>query len=283
MGSPLDKLPKLESEGARNLRDIVSRCQTQAQRIVAKAAADGEISRSAKVRLAVYQDIVKEYGSITKPMDGVLKRVLTVAAKLGNQEAKSEFGSDVVKFNEARLARYWEYVAPANKKSLAAVMTDSMSDRAVRQLQQAYVETARDAAVQGLNANQTQSAIQLAWDKVAGNEDAFRFVDRGGKVWSNSSYLQMLTRTNTQRVSRDSFIDSLAFSGMKFSRISDDSPIEDEDEVCARWAGVIIQVAGSDSGLPTYADALADGMFHPNCRHRLGYVSPEEVEAEIGG
>jgi hypothetical protein len=281
MATPFDKLPRIEKQAVGEMLKVISEAQKQARRIVADAASSPAAVKDARTRDAVYQEILATYKDATKPLDDILRRLITKSGAIGNQAAGLNVASgvDIVQFNEKRLRQYWQYVAPENSKSLAATLTENMSNRAVSQLRTAFVDNFREAGVQGWTARETQKNLQLKWDALAGDRDAFRFVDRGGKVWENARYTQMLVRTNSQRVSRESFVDTLAESGIGYARISNDSPLESSTEVCARWAGKIISVGGTDPDFPSYQDALDDGMFHPNCLHRLEPVLPEQVEA----
>jgi hypothetical protein len=282
MDSPLDKLPKLESATVQDMLKVVRKAQNNARRIIADAAATEASSKSARARDAVYADILQTYQDATGPLDKHFKRLVSTAAKLGNKEAAVQVGSgaDVVMFNEERLARYWAYVAPENSKSLAAVFTDSMGQNAITQLRNAFVDTFRESGIEGWSGKEMQKQLQMKWDAVAGDKAAYRFVDRSGRVWENARYLQMSVRTASTRVSRDSFIDTMTQAGVQFARISDDSA--GECEICARWAGKIIAMGGTDPDFPSYQDSLDDGMWHPNCTHRLDMVTPEEVESQRG-
>ena len=48
-------------------------------------------------------------------------------------------------------------------------------------------------------------------------------------------------------------------------------------DACARWEGRLVSITGATKGLPTLADAEADGLFHPNCVHRIEYVDDDEL------
>lgn len=54
---------------------------------------------------------------------------------------------------------------------------------------------------------------------------------------------------------------------------------EDGGSVCTDWIGAVVSVSGNDHGFPALVDALEDGIFHPNCRHKLIPYRTEEGEA----
>jgi hypothetical protein len=101
-------------------------------------------------------------------------------------------------------------------------------------------------------------------------------VDRSGRPWEEARYLQMVVRTTAQRVAVESQIDTLTGNGYRFGRISDDG---DKDcPVCVAWEGKIILLVGQSRQFPTYAEAKAAGVWHPNCTHRLEYIDEDEVK-----
>lgn len=55
---------------------------------------------------------------------------------------------------------------------------------------------------------------------------------------------------------------------------------EDGGSVCTDWVGAVVSVSGNDRRFPALVDALEDGLFHPNCRHKLIPYRTEEGEAE---
>jgi hypothetical protein len=45
-------------------------------------------------------------------------------------------------------------------------------------------------------------------------------------------------------------------------------------DVCGAWEGKILSATGATPGYDTVADAEADGLFHPNCRHAINVLIP---------
>ena len=251
----------------------------QAQRDIAAEVAymsrKASIMKNVKERDKLYSAINSRFGKLQKDLD---KRLTSLVEKTATDTHKSAVldmqnkraVKGIVQYSPERTARYLAMVRNETSGNMAAVFTDKMSNEAIRALRSAWVSTYRTAAVTGLTANETHRLLQNSWDKLAGNMDAFRFVDKGGRSWSNARYLQMLVRTNSQRVARDSYVDTMVDAGFSLARISDDG---DEDcPICAAWEGRIIQVAGPSKKWPTLDDAYAAGMFHPNCRHKPEYI-----------
>ena len=108
------------------------------------------------------------------------------------------------------------------------------------------------------------------------------FIDKAGRAWENARYIQMLTRTTAQRVETAAFCDSMLADGFPLARISNDSG--NDCDVCGAWEGRLIDLTpGHQLGSGTYTlrEAREAGLFHPNCTHRLEYVSVAEIPENI--
>ncbi len=55
---------------------------------------------------------------------------------------------------------------------------------------------------------------------------------------------------------------------------------EDGGSVCTDWVGAVVSVSGVDLRFPALVDALEDGLFHAECRHKLIPYRAEDGEAE---
>lgn len=284
-----DPLARLEKAETRAVRDLVIYVQAARQRIagqITMEAAKCDIAASARRRGQVFEDVVATLKELTGEMDVEIRNLMREAGLLGHEATIADLReagarTKLLRYDPARNARYFDLVRPATGRSLAAVFTQKMSETGIRALRTAVVDSLRQAQVEGLTANQTQKLLQGKWDELAGDENAFRFVDRSGRPWEEARYLQMVVRTSAQRVFVESGIDTLTSNGYRFARISDDG---DEDcEICARWEGKIIQLVGDSKRFPTYAEAKAAGVWHPNCTHRLEYIDEDELkEADRG-
>ena len=121
--------------------------------------------------------------------------------------------------------------------------------------------------------------LQENWAQRAQDTNPFRFVDRAGRRWENARYVQMLARTTAQRVQTAAFCDSMLQGGCPLARISNDSGTL-QCGVCSAWEGRLIDLTAGNlfkkyGAVPLRA-AREAGIFHPNCTHRLEYLSPTE-------
>jgi len=165
-------------------------------------------------------------------------------------------------------------------QKMVAAATQSMGENAVRHLRNAAVAVFNKAKIEGKTDREIQKALAEAWDAEAGDQETHRFVDKSGRSWSNAAYLQMLTRTTLATVHRNAEINTLVGNGCDLARISGDGGGEVCD-ACQRWEGKVVSLTGATRGFPTLDEAKADGLFHPNCVHRIEYLDEDEIEEAL--
>jgi hypothetical protein len=139
----------------------------------------------------------------------------------------------------------------------------------------AGTETRRQAA--------QRAYVQLTRNGVSG------FVDRSGKNWSLSGYVDMATRTATAQAAVEGHLDRMGDAGLDLVIVSDASG---ECERCRPWEGKVL-VRGGAGGKRTIerpsevdddpvtvriegsvSEAIGAGLLHPNCRHSLSAYLP---------
>lgn len=113
------------------------------------------------------------------------------------------------------------------------------------------------------------------------------FVDVSGRAWRAGSYVEMLTRTGTQRALTEGRRTQLQASGFTYGLIQE---LPSACDACAPWAGAIVSLSNDLrprqtlnllTGQPmtvtpraTVEQARAAGWQHPNCRGTLGAYIP---------
>jgi hypothetical protein len=161
---------------------------------------------------------------------------------------------------------------------------EAASPMVVRQTADAY----RDAVVRASSgtlsgaATRVQDAQQALDTLARGGITAF--TDTAGRQWGLESYVDMATRTTTAQAAVVGAMDRMEQGGLHLFIVSD-SPRE--CELCAEWEGKVL-ARGPVPAMQTNAltgilepvtvdgtvdEAIAAGLFHPNCTHNLsGYV-----------
>lgn len=140
----------------------------------------------------------------------------------------------------------------------------------LRRTEDIYRSVIRRAVAQVVTGTTTRlKAAQSALDAFA-MRGITGFVDAAGRSWEVASYTDMATRTATARAAINGHGDALRSNGHDLVIVSD-APMECPR--CAPWEGKVLSLSGS-ARYPSLAQAEADGLFHPNCRHSIGAHFP---------
>ena len=107
-------------------------------------------------------------------------------------------------------------------------------------------------------------AAQTALDALAAL-GIIGFVDRAGRRWDLTSYVEMATRTAVSNAWDDLHAAALVRTGLDLVRVSTYS-LEGSCAQCRPWLGRVLSLTGATVGHPTLAAAKAAGFRHPNCR-----------------
>lgn len=102
------------------------------------------------------------------------------------------------------------------------------------------------------------------------------FVDVAGRRWHADSYAEMAIRSAANRSAALGRMEKLQAAGHDLVIVSDHAQ---ECALCRPWEGKVLSISGrSDDpaarGVPSVDEAIAAGLFHPNCRHTLGIYIP---------
>lgn len=158
--------------------------------------------------------------------------------------------------------KVYELIAPANNQNLAGVFTDKMTRTNIQSLRSAVIDVNRQAALEGWTARKIRKEIEGRWWALSRSASDSMFTDISGRSWSNKRYLQMLTKTTTARIARESYNQTLIDNGDDLERIRN---VGDSCPTCKAWDMVIISISGDDPNYPSYREAVDAGVFHPNC------------------
>lgn len=155
--------------------------------------------------------------------------------------------------------------------------------RAMRALEERYsreLGSLRDAIGVGLvtgDRRQARERIERALDQEgrlsATPDGQLTVVTPAGMLWQPDVYAEMLGRTAMASTRRVAFRERYLQNGVDVVRVVPNGTV---CPICGRWEGRLLSLTGTTPGIPTYDDARADGMFHPNCAHR--YVMATGVE-----
>ncbi len=282
-----------EARATANLKRLASLSSKKMMANINKAIADVDalIAENVKQNPYGWLDAGREnaYGAIDKrfkelrvALDNALGQLALKAAKSGNKAAIDQSKGAITQFSEEHLRAYLERITPKNAPSLAAVYTSSMSSSAKAALRETALSVFTSAAATGMTMAEQARQFQHEWALRSKDANPYRFIDKSGRAWENARYIQMLTRTTAQRVETAAFCDSMLADGFPLARISNDT--DHDCGVCSEWEGRLIDLsAGHQLGSGTYTlqEAREAGLFHPNCLHRLEYVSISEIPKSL--
>ncbi len=148
--------------------------------------------------------------------------------------------------------------------------TRNMDEMAVKALRRISAQVIRESALTGETQAQVSKRLFLA-----NGGTNFIFTDAKGATWNGEAYFDMLSRTTLNNSSRESYLQACADQGSDIVSVSfSGKPCP----ACAKWEGRLLSISGKTKGLPSLADAIAGGLFHPNCTHHLVAVPPEIAE-----
>ena len=110
------------------------------------------------------------------------------------------------------------------------------------------------------------------------------FRDRSGRARNMRTYTEMVARTTTQQAHTEGTLNRLSEQDHDLiivSRHRGACPL------CTPWEGKILSISGKTKGYPTFEEAKAAGLMHPNCRHAVSlYIDLdkeiEELDKEVG-
>jgi hypothetical protein len=151
--------------------------------------------------------------------------------------------------------------------SSAARMHQSVNDKVTQALIDNQFGTRKDAAAELLQG--------YARKGITG------FTDVAGRNWDLVSYAEMVSRTTVGQTVVDSYLEQLDANGQDLVIVSD---APEECPLCRPFEGRILSIGGPAGQrvvdgvrvavLTTVAAAVAAGLHHPNCRHRLNRYQP---------
>lgn len=149
-----------------------------------------------------------------------------------------------------------------------------------RRVEDTYRAVALDALRSQIIGTQAWRSASERYREELARHGITGFTDVLGRRWNMTTYVRMVARTTPMEAHLTGSCNRLLENGVDLVKVS--SHVE-PCEKCAVWEGKVLSITGKTPGYTTIAEARAQGLFHPNCRHAVtGYLTPylEEVEQE---
>ena len=244
-----------------------------------------------------YKKIVKEIETATD--FGVANRKAILRQVDGILE---ELGTDVQEFIDQELPPYYKQGADdavrqlknigadipissgfsqLHKQAIVALVDDTVSyyfesiTGVKRSAARLLGKSTRNLVAQEIAQGQmTGDALKKVRQQIKGilqEEGLSALTDKAGRKWDLDRYSDMLFRTKVVEARNMGLGNRLVENGYDLAQVSSHFT---SCPICAPWQGKIISITGNTHGYPTLAEAEADGLFHPNCRHAINAVIP---------
>ena len=276
------RLERVESDYRREALRRIEAARANVARIVMAAAREKGLKITGRNRDKLYALIDGEYAKLEVGLRDWSRELVGQGVLTGMEEAAKATDADakkLTKFSKDFAERVFEIISPGNESQLAGVLTKKMCETDLSNLRKAQRDMERQAALEGWDSGRKVRELKSRWMELAGDMEEAHFTDASGRTWDTDTYLNMLVSTTAERTRREGFMEGLARNGDDLVRVA----IVDGEacDVCEEWDGRILSISGADGRFPSYEDAVADGMFHPNCRCRLERVDQEWDAEEI--
>lgn len=216
---------------------------------------------------------------------GLANRVADTAARNGNLAAAREaraFGDRLTSNGNL------EQLLPHDVNSARFIAEDlgkrldAAAQRITRFADDAYrAATASSALTQIMDKATPAEAQAQAWRELSA-KGVTGFTDKSGRQWNLATYVEMATRTAAQKAYNASHRDRLTLAGINYFTISTTGR---PCPLCAPWEGKVLADRGAGEVTEpnaknstefvtfhvaaTIEEAIAAGLFHPNCKHTL--------------
>ncbi len=139
-------------------------------------------------------------------------------------------------------------------------------------LSDAAKEAIRQEIAEGRVLGSTRKQVSNAIIATMKSEGITALIDKGGVEWKLDRYAEMLARTKMVEARNTGLANKMVANGYDLVQVSN---YASKHSACARWEGKIISLTGKTPGYKTMADAMGDGLFHPNCRHQINAVNKD--------
>jgi len=232
--------------------EVMAKVHTLATEVAATATRNGDATAAREIR--GLERSVKDFTA--SPVSKILPHDVTASAAIA-EDLASRLGAAA-----QRITRYSDDAYRAAVASGALVQ----------------INPARDIVRNSFSAATPQEAQAQAWRELSA-KGVTGFTDKAGREWNLATYVEMATRTATQRAYNASHRERLTLAGINYFTISTTGR---PCPLCSVWEGMVLaETPGTvtEDGhtftvAATIEDAMAAGLFHPNCKHTLTAYLP---------
>jgi hypothetical protein len=154
---------------------------------------------------------------------------------------------------------------------------ESVSQVIGRKMDDLYRNYAMEAIKGTTFGYETYAQVAKRYREKLAEQGITGFVDRAGKAWNMTSYVEMVAITTTAEAHWVGTENRILEQGFDLVKVSTHAK---SCSRCAPWQGKVLSLTGRTEGYPTMEQAIAAGFRHPRCRHAFGLYL--DLDAEIG-
>lgn len=269
--APDERLIRFSEDEAQRLIQLYEKAERDILSEVNRCLLKGNQTRYLKAMQSNVQTILKGLrGGSRSWCEKSIPKIYLEGAKAADMQIKAQGGNVVAGFASVH-------------QQAAKVLADGAYNRfddAAGMIGRRVDDIYRSLALENVRAS---TIGYQSWQKVARNyreqladQGVTGFKDSRGRNWNMRSYAEMVARTTTQEAHTQGTVTRLQENGHDLVIVSKHSS---SCPKCAPWEGRILSLSGRTSGYPTFDDAKAAGLMHPNCRHAISlYI---DIDAEI--
>lgn len=200
------------------------------------------------------------------------------------QQDLKALGVDITKASSTALINSEAIRALVDDASLSfAEALKGVSRSANRVLSDALKQQLNFIIAEGRLTGDTRKAVSATVEKRLRDEGltALTGVDKNGRAFNIKldNYARMLVRTKAVEARNQGLANRMLSSGYDLVQVSSHGS---QHQACRKWEGAVLSLTGETSvgtelegGIKvegTYAQALSDGLFHPNCKHSINVL-----------
>ncbi len=157
------------------------------------------------------------------------------------------------------------YKAIGPQGGVLQVLNNGLTDQQVIDAHPDWTWAQVDAEIHRVHSLTAAQAQAVTWRRFVAR-GVTGFTDKSGRDWSLSAYVEMAVRTAAARAYRDSHMQVMRVAGVHYFTVP---PHTHTCPQCFPWQHTVIAEEDDGSGFPTLDEAIAAGLFHPNCRCTL--------------
>lgn len=271
---------KLREPGIQALIDLYFQVYTKITKEIITASAAGQIQR-ARLMVRINHELERLGVDVDKWIKTEIPKYYNDGAAIALQDLR-KLGVDLTTSTSA----------PINVRAIAALVDETryaafqaitgISKNVSNIVSQTQRQQLTMTIAEGKLTAETRKMISKALVQQIEDTGIGSLVDKSGREWSFDRYSNMLVRTKAVEARNEGLVNRMVQYGYDLVQISNHST---EHPACRKYEGKILSItgntptgtklAGGYTVFGSLAQAKADGLFHPHCKHAANVISPE--------